>query len=393
MRELEELLNRRWILKSEEKELYYRVRDAIGEVRKFASEKMGCQVLENSLLVKMEKIPVVPKSFMGVQEFSSKEEYAFLCILLMFLEDKDQDQFVLSQLTEYVAANMPGGSVDWTLYANRRRLIRTLRYAASQGILKVTDGSDDSFMDNAEGEVLYENTGASHYFMRNFSRDIMTYTKPENFRESDWFAMDEDRGIARRHRVYKRLLFAPGMYRSEGSPEDFEYLKYYGKRLGDDLEQTFDCRLQIHKGSAYVMLGEDCRMGAAFPANNALSDILLLCFAKIREKIDGGSWEKDADELCRVDLMELEALMRSVKEEFGQGFIKGYREMPAGEFVRVILEEMETKAFVRTSREARQAVIYPAVGKIQGHFPEDYEENAGSEEKTKSKKSGRRKKK
>ena len=98
--ELEQLLNKRWILKSEYKELYYKVRDSIGEIRKFASDKLGCQIIENALLVKMEKIPVVAECFMGIQDFSSKEEYAFLCILLMFLEDKDaQEQFILSQLT------------------------------------------------------------------------------------------------------------------------------------------------------------------------------------------------------------------------------------------------------------------------------------------------------
>ena len=218
MKELEILLNRRWVLKAEDKELYYRVRDAIGEVRKFASEKLGCQVTENALMVKMEKIPVVPETFMGILDFSSKEEYAFFCILLMFLEDKDaQEQFILSQLTEYIAANMPGEPVDWTVYTSRRRLIKVLRYAVEQGILGITDGNDDAFMDEAAGEVLYENTGASRYFMRNFSKDITDYEKPEDFLESDWFAMDEDRGIARRHRVYKRLLFAPGMYRREGA--------------------------------------------------------------------------------------------------------------------------------------------------------------------------------
>ena len=125
MKELELLLNRRWILKSEDKELYYKVRDSIGNIRKFATEKLGCQVIENSLLVKLEKIPSVPETFMGIEEFTSKEEYAFLCILLMFLEDKDaEEQFVISQLTEYVASNMPGGQVDWTLFTSRRRLVR-----------------------------------------------------------------------------------------------------------------------------------------------------------------------------------------------------------------------------------------------------------------------------
>lgn len=119
MRELEALLNKRCILKAEDKELYYKVRDQLGEIRKFASDKLGCHIIENALLVKLEKIPVIPESFMGVQEFTSKEEYAFLCLLLMFLEDKDpQEQFILSQLTEYVSSNMPNGSVDWTLYVN-----------------------------------------------------------------------------------------------------------------------------------------------------------------------------------------------------------------------------------------------------------------------------------
>ena len=101
MKELEALMNQRWVLKAEDKELYYKIRDAIGEVRKFASDKMGCQVMENALMVKMEKIPVIPENFMGILDFTSREEYAFLCMLLMFLEEKDAgEQFILSQLTD-----------------------------------------------------------------------------------------------------------------------------------------------------------------------------------------------------------------------------------------------------------------------------------------------------
>src|SRR5699024_3062750 len=165
MKELDTLLARRWVLKAEDRELYYRIRDSIGEIRKFATEKMGCQVIENALLVKLEKIPALAESFMGIEDFHTKEEYAYLCMLLMFLEDRDaQEQFILSQLTEYIEANMPGGGIDWTLYVSRRKLVKVLRYAVGQGILKVTDGSDDTFMDQAGGEVLYENTGASRYF-------------------------------------------------------------------------------------------------------------------------------------------------------------------------------------------------------------------------------------
>ena len=373
MKELEILLNRRWVLKAEDKELYYRVRDAIGEVRKFASEKLGCQVTENALMVKMEKIPVVPETFMGILDFSSREEYAFFCILLMFLEDKDaQEQFILSQLTEYIAANMPGEPVDWTVYTSRRRLIKVLRYAVEQGILGITDGNDDAFMDNAAGEVLYENTGASRYFMRNFSKDITDYEKPEDFLESDWFAMDEDRGIARRHRVYKRLLFAPGMYRREGSEEDFEYLKYYGRRLTEDMEQNFDCHVHIHKGSAYVMLGDDCRMGTVFPGNNVLSDIVLLVLAEIRQRVEQKEWNLQQDEVCVVDSVVFEQQLRKIKQTYGKGFSKNYREMPESEFVKTVMDEMELWMLIKKDEKAHQVSIYPAAGKLRGQYPSDF---------------------
>lgn len=373
MKELEVLLGRRWVLKSEDKDLYYKLRDSVGEIRRFATEKMGCQVIENSLLVKLEKIPAIPESFMGIEVFDSKEEYAFLCILLMFLEDRDaEDQFMLSNLTEYIAGNMPDQPVDWTIYTNRRRLVKVLRYAVSQGILKVTDGSDEGFMDEQSGEVLYENTGVSRYFMRNFSRDIMDYGRPEDFQESEWFEMDEDRGIVRRHRVYKRLIFTPGMYREAGPPEDFEYMKYYGRRLAEDLEQNLDCQVHIHKGSAFLMMGEDCRMGTAFPGSNALSDILLLCCAGIRKRVREGIWKVRPDDTLLIDSIDFERMIREIKQVSGDGFTKHYREMPEGEFVQEIIEAMERWTFIRCPGEEHQVMVYPSAGKLAGYYPDDY---------------------
>ena len=373
MNELEQLLNRRWILKSDDKELYYKVRDSIGTIRKFAAEKLGWQVIENSLLEKLEKIPAKPEIYMGIEEFTSKEEYAYLCILLMFLEDKDpEEQFVISQLTEYIASHIPGQPVDWTLFVSRRRLVKVLRFAVSQGLLKVTDGSDDLFMDEQAGEVLYENTGASRYFMRSFSKDIMDYGRPSDFEESDWFGVGEDRGLARRHRVYKKILFSVGMYREEGTEEDFEYLKYYGRRLIDYLEQCFDCQVHIHKGSAFFMMGEDCHTGTAFPGNNALSDILLLCCTKIREKVSEGAWKVQKDEMIFADAVDFEQMLKDVKREFGHGFTKNYREMPEGEFVKEILEAMEWWTFIRRIEGTHEIIIYPSAGKMTGSYPEDY---------------------
>ncbi len=81
MKELEILLNRRWILKSEDKELYYRVRDAVGEIRKYVTDKLGCQIIDNSLLIKLEKIPVIPEQFM---ELASSLRKKNMCICVFY---------------------------------------------------------------------------------------------------------------------------------------------------------------------------------------------------------------------------------------------------------------------------------------------------------------------
>lgn len=377
-RELELLMSRRWILKSDDKELYYRVRDSLAEIRRFSSEKLGCYIMENPLLVKMEKIPAIPESFMGIQDFATIHEYAYLCVLLMFLEDKDaQEQFILSQLTEYISSNMPSEPVDWTVYTNRRCLIKVLRYAVKQGMIAVTDGSDDDFMDDSVGEVLYENTGVSRYFMRNFSNDIMEFSRPEDFSRSEWFEIDEDRGIARRQRVYKRLMFAPGMYRRDGSPEDFEYLKNQGNKLRETLEGMFDCRVHIHKGSAFLISGGGCRMGDVFPGNNVISDILLMCCTEIRNRIKSGVWMLSSDDTCSIDIVEFENMIRNVRKECRSGFTKNYREMPEGEFIKSVSAEMERWMFVRIIDNEHQVIIYPAAGKIEGSYPDDYSGSDG----------------
>lgn len=373
--ELEALLNRRWIRKAEDKELYYKIRDQLGELRKFAAEKLGCPVLENSLLVKMEKIPVQPQPFMGIQEFASREEYAFFCVLLMFLEDREPgEQFILSQLTDYVAANLPGGAPDWTSYTQRRRLIRVLRYAQDQGILGVTDGSDENFMNGTEGDVLYENTGASRYFVRNFSRDILGFAKPEDFFQSQWVDIQENRGIARRHRVYNRLLFSPGIYAGDGSPEDFDYLRHYGRRMDEELGEKLDCSLQIHKGSAFLVEGADCRLGETLPGNSAACDCILLFGSLVRRQVEQGAWKPGPDEMIWVDPLDLEALLRELRETWQEALTKNYRDMTDGEWIRTMVEILESWTVIRPFPERWQIRISPLAGKIAGRYAGPEEE-------------------
>ena len=117
MRELEILLDHYWLVKEDNKDLFYRVKDRITKLKNFLSEKLGYRLIINQHVIKLEKIPGSAQPFMGIQDFSHPQEYLLLCLLLMFLEDRSRDeQFVLSEITEFISANNLGKEkIDWTL--------------------------------------------------------------------------------------------------------------------------------------------------------------------------------------------------------------------------------------------------------------------------------------
>ena len=381
MNALETLLSRRWILKSKDRELYYQMKDAVaaGGIKKFLMEKLGYQIIVNPYMVKVEKIPAKPENWMGILEFKEPIQYVFFCIILMFLEDKEaEEQFVLSELTEYVQGKYEAEQIDWTVYSYRRHLIKVMKYCVSCGILNVDDGSEENFAKDDTSEVLYENTGVSRYFMKNFTQDIMDYTSVADFEKEEWIDVNEDRGIVRRQRVYRRILMSMGMYKTADNEEDFAYIRNYRNMIQGDLSELLDCELHVHSDSAFLILGEECRMGRCFPEENTLSDIVLLTNHLITTKIDSGEIPVLFGGQIRIQKESFRSLAEECKEKYGKGLIKSYREMTSGEFFREVRAYMLEMEMIEEEKD--DVLIRPVVGKIIGKYPEEFLKNGGSNE-------------
>ncbi len=378
MKPLEVLLSKRWILKNRDKELYYQLKDEIGKSRDFLTEKLGYQAIVTPNLIKLEKIPAYAQNWMGIQKFSDHLEYIFLCMILMFLEERDLgEQFVLSMLTEYIQGNIKEEQIDWTIYSYRRHLVKVMKYCVKVGILEIDDGSEDNFMKSDEGEVLYQNTGASRYFMKNFSRDISDYQKQEDFLKEEWIGMNEDRGIIRRQRVYRSLLMSPGIYLNDDTEEDFAYVRHYRGMIQEELDRFFDCELQVHKTSAFLVMGEDSNLGKSFPEENTLSDIVLLWCGLFRQKINDGDIEVPVGEDIVISTQQFVAISEECKRRYGNGWIKTYREMTMGEFCNKLKEYMIIMEMIKEIYD--QIMVYPIVGKVEGCYPKDFKGGEANE--------------
>lgn len=380
MNVMEKLLSNRWFVKAVNKDEYYQVKDEIGKYQNFFSEKLGYHTIVNPYVIKLEKIPAIPENWMGIMEFNEPMEYVFFCLTLMFLEDKEMDgQFILSQLTEFMQGIWKQGDIDWTVYQNRRFLVKVLKYCVKCGILQVYDGSEDSFKNDSQADVLYLNTGVSRYFMRNFTKDIAGFTSSEDFMGDDWFGLDEDRGIIRRQRVYRRLLMSMGMERTDENEEDFAYIRTYGKKnIEKDFSKYLDCELQIYKNQAFLILGEDSNMGKCFPDISNLSDIALLCAKLIWELIEKRVLRPDVQDVIYIHEEQFLDIMENCKKTYQAGFAKKYRDMTMKEFCHTVMEYLVQMEFVEKANGRIR--IHAVFCRAAGVYPDGFTYGGENEE-------------
>lgn len=367
MNAFEELMHRRWVVKKQDSTLYYKVKDDLKEIKKMMQNTTGYIITANQHLIKLEKIPGKAEPWMGIQDFSSIIEYQMLCYVLMFLEDKErEEQFVLSSLTEYITSQFEG--IDWTSFTTRRQLVRVIKYCLSQYILIQTDGDEDKYASDITTEVLYENTGTSRYFLRNFVKDIMEYEKPSDFESSEWIDMDEDRGIIRKQRIYRKLLLSPGVYRNDNENEDFLYIRNYRNQISKEMGNLFSCNLHVHKSSAYVVLEDDCNMGKTFPSNNTLSDLVLMVNEKIMKQLKNKKIICDNNNKITLQHTQFDTIVQKVIKENNQFLPKKYQELEVEQFIKLILNEMIKLGFIEYHSE--NIIVYPIIGKIIGEMSE-----------------------
>lgn len=369
MNAVEQLLTQRWVLREKQTEMYYQIKDEIGKYRRFLMEKFGYSVLITPQLIKLDKIPGYAEPWMGIQAFEDPKDYVMLCMVLTFLESKEkEEQFVLSTLTEFLQSHNVQGNVDWTQYTQRKRLIRVLRYCLAQGMILETDGSEDLFLRDEQAEVLFENTGLSRFFLRSFSRDLLDFKRAADFENSEWIDMDQDRGIVRRQRVYRRLLLSLGVYRSSIQDEDFNYLRNQRGAIQRDFQQLFACDLHLHRTSAFLILDEDCSAGKEFPNSNAAHDLILILANQLQHRLRTHQQNYALEQMESL-IMSKESLQRLIKKLIlqRQDFLpKRYQLETINESIDELIELMERLGMVEI--DEMTVKMNPIFGKVAGDY-------------------------
>lgn len=373
MDEFQTLLDRFWITRTANKDLYFTVKRALPQYRRFINEQLGWNLIVNEAVIKLEKVPPKAMSWMGIQDFQEKLDYCLLCAMLLFLSDLDDgEQFLLSSLTEALESLLAETeAVDWTRFSHRKSLVRVLQYAQQTGMLLVYDGVSEGFGSDRAQEVLYENTGLSRYFTVHFGRDIMHCNSVQDFEAFSWEGEEAERGRQRIQRVYRQLTLAPALYWSDQNRTDYDYVKNQRPWLGQYLGEALGGELQIHRNGAFLVLDKENRFGLLHPRDVAISDAVLLLCAQLREQIIAGVYPRSEDDTVLLTQRELWHELVRCRTKYGSGWGRKLRELPEDKLFQELTDYMTDWMLLGSQDDS--FILYPAAGKWAGRYPVHYQ--------------------
>lgn len=376
MYEFRALLDRFWVTRREDKELYFSLKRTLPDYRRLVNELLGWNLVINESVVKLEKVPPRAMPWMGIQSFQEPLDYCLLCALLLFLADLDDGApFLLSSLTQAIETFLSEVQpVDWTRFPHRKSLVRVLQYAQEVGLVLVYDGNSALFGNDQNQEVLYENTGLSRHFPVHFGRDIMECRSIEDFEAFSWEGDDTEQ---RRRRVYRQLALTPGLYCTDQTQNDYDYIKNQRRTVNGNLDQFLNGELHLYKNGAFFLLSEGERCGLLYPGTRALSDVALLLCAQLREQVLQGVYPRRADDTVLLTRREFRYELGRCRDRYGNGWGSQLRAYSLEHICQELTEYMA--GWMLLEELDGDILLNPAVGKLVGSYPTAYQNESREE--------------
>ena len=375
-KELEYLLNNYWCCKDDNPRTYFNIKNNLDYYKDFIRDKLGSRLIVNDRFIKLEKIPAVPKSYMGIMEFTDTLEYTILFIILLFLEDKPKlEQFILSSLIDFISNTATTLELDtvpnWNILHHRKCLVNVINHLKNLGIIKVVE-ENNLFTEDSKAEALYETTGLSNYYMREFKNNILEYNCLNDYVSDEYTDQNESIGDVRRYKVYRHLLYSLAAYTDDLTEPEIDYLRKFRSSINNELSKYTTSELELTKNMALLMYEDEGREKFDFPNNKAISDIVLLVNNNILDKINDDKLKLDDREVVILSKEQLYRIIKEVKSEYQSYFSKNYREMVLDNFIKEVINYMKEYDFIREYELGYKA--YPSISKLVGYIPKEDKE-------------------
>lgn len=382
------LINRFWILREQDPQLYRFVRERLPHIKHYFLDRYGYRIIDHRHFIKLEKVPAQPRAWMGIADFSHIRDYMFLSCLLAFLDERQVDeQFLLSQVCESFAEMIEGdplvepdhhrAPVNWQNWEQRKSLVRVLAFAVTRGIVREVDGSVSRFARDQDNEVLYEVPVVARYFAISYPQELSQFDQLDNLLAAT--DTQENPGQARRHRLHRALLLTPAFYRHEAEEEDFLYLRSQRHRMRDDFEARTPYQYEFNQHVALLAVKEQAHFYQTLPNKTGLSAVMLLFAGAVARRQREAEMTADAYGRLALTTADFAGLVADCRAMDRHGWAKVYRDMSPTkmtETLQAALAEWNLLEF------GKDGIVYllPALVRLVGCYPKRYLEEQGRRE-------------
>ena len=357
------LLNNFWILKEDDLDNYYKIKRNQHLLRDYINKTLGSRLIIHDRFIKLEKIPAQALESIGLPNFILQTDYIYLCLILLFLEDKTRETyFMLSDLIDYVkntAVALELNNVpNWTLTKERKSLKRAVNFLEKIKVIKLKDASKDDFSDNENAEALYISTGLSNYVMRMFNNEIFDIKQEEDFIRDEWTYQNDEKGDIRKYKIYRNLIYTPCIYMNDISKSEIDYLKQLRHHISNELS-NLNYELELTKNMALVFENENALTKDSFPNNKRISAIVLIVLTKLYELIKENKIILNEYEIGKISYEDLYNIIINIKNKYNIYLSKTLKDLTDSAFFDNIIDILETYTFIRNVNNYYE--ILPAI--------------------------------
>ncbi|MEJ8548565.1 TIGR02678 family protein [Brevibacillus borstelensis] len=367
------LLNRPWITKEEEPELFYWIRDQYRELRDWFAEYAGFSLILTRSMAKLDKAPLRAYPWMGFQEFREPRDYTFFTYGLWFLEGKTElDQFLLKDMVVQIQEQMIGTGlhVDWEQYPHRLSMVRALKKLKQLGVLIAVDGDEQDWAHNDENNVLYECTPNVRYVLRQFPEELTRFTDIHELNAQMVYTDTADGEMRRRrHRVYRRLLLEPVILDKEWDSDDLYYVITQRRSLIEQLRTMFGWEGSRYREGLLFFHPDATSNGDLFPTMSAISDLVLLLAGELRrlQHAESTLWYVEENGEMILGRTDLENLLLVLRQRHKEYWSKEHQDMTAAELAEALARHMSEWGLGRWQNENLFAIT-PVLSRWNGIY-------------------------
>lgn len=364
---IEALFETNWIIRGENRHIYHLIKRNEREISKHLLGNYGLKLIIRSDFIKLEKIPISPKSWMGIKSFNTKMDYVLLCCAMAFTEEKGEEEpFLLNELIETMTLFYPEKDLlDWTNYSHRKSLVRVLNKMVDLHLIEVIEGNANDFTERKDDyEVLYKVSKYSRYFIRSYPENFDIYQNGESF-----IASEERNNLTEfdnRTRIFRKLLMEPVILRTPENEAEFYYLRNQQIFIENYFEKFTPFSFELTKNTAMLTLQERKTAYETFPSLKSMDE----CFIQLVDIVRKENVKYNAFGEVTLTENQWKTLVDNHVRKNASGWSKKEQELSR--------EKLSNKLFclgeewgMLAEGEAKEIVIFPNFSRNVGRYPID----------------------